>query len=97
MYHLLQRFSHHAERRAVDCMGPISEATAKWRPIPYTEGRVVVALGPVVGRAALWAYQHGWPLVRRLRGRATPKERSSPGRCDQEFPPSLQPHETCNC
>jgi CelD/BcsL family acetyltransferase involved in cellulose biosynthesis len=98
MYHLLQRFSHQPERRAVDCMGPISEATAKWRPIPYTEGRVVVALGPIVGRAALWVYQHGWPLVRRLRGRATPNDRSpSPGRRDQESSPSPQTHETCNC
>jgi CelD/BcsL family acetyltransferase involved in cellulose biosynthesis len=67
MYSMLQKFHGGPERRAIDCMGPISDATSKWRPTRYIEGRVVVALGPIVGRAALGVYQHGWPLVRRLR------------------------------
>ena len=94
MYSMLQEFHGQPDRRAVDCMGPISEATSKWRPTRYTEGRVIVALSPIVGRAALGVYKHGWPLVRCLCGRNTPAGERGPRDAEQPEPvqgPSTTP------
>jgi CelD/BcsL family acetyltransferase involved in cellulose biosynthesis len=59
-YCMLERFHAEPGRRAIDCMGPLSDAHRRWRPVEYGVGRVVVAPGGLLGRMALSAYRH-WP------------------------------------
>jgi len=66
-WHILERLHADGHWQAIDCLGPLTEAIARWRPATYTIGRVVVAPGPKLGRVAMHAYQNWWPAVRRLR------------------------------
>ena len=66
-WHILERLHADGQWQAIDCLGPLTEAIARWRPATYTIGRVVVAPRRLVGRAAMHAYQNWWPAVRRLR------------------------------
>jgi CelD/BcsL family acetyltransferase involved in cellulose biosynthesis len=66
-WHILERLHADGRWQAVDCLGPLTEAIARWRPATYTIGRVVVAPRRLIGRAAMHAYQNWWPAVRRLR------------------------------
>jgi hypothetical protein len=68
-YHL-QQMHGEPDRRAVDFMGPMTEAHALWRPATYPVGRTVIAPKRLSGRLALYAYQRWWPIVRRWRGAA---------------------------
>lgn len=72
-YRMLEAFHADPECRAVDCLGPITDAHRKWKPSPYTLGRIVVAPGRMLGRMALCAYKRLRPKLRRLRG-APPAE-----------------------
>ncbi|MGD0381932.1 MAG: GNAT family N-acetyltransferase [Thermoguttaceae bacterium] len=72
-WHILERLHADGQWQAVDCIGPLTEALARWRPATYTIGRVVVAPRRLVGRAAMHAYQNWWPAVRRLRKSLTAK------------------------
>jgi CelD/BcsL family acetyltransferase involved in cellulose biosynthesis len=54
--------------KAFDCIGPMTEATSRWRPNTYTIGRIAVAPGKLVGRLALQAYCRLWPKLSKLRG-----------------------------
>lgn len=65
---VFERLHGEPDCRAIDFMGPLTEATSRWRPASYQLGRMVVAPRRFAGRTALWAYRNLWPLVRRLRG-----------------------------
>lgn len=67
-YHMLEAFHAQPECRAMDCLGPITEAHRQWKPATYAVGRLVVAPRGRLGRMILQAYKHFWPQVRRLRG-----------------------------
>ncbi len=64
-YYLLERFFADPERKAMDFLGPMTEAHAAWQPERYAVGRVAVAPRGLAGRLAVLAYKHVWPLVRR--------------------------------
>ncbi len=53
--------------KAVDCVGPITEAIARWRPARYRVGRLLVAPGSLSGKLYMSAYKNFAPLVRKLR------------------------------
>lgn len=75
-WHILEKLHADGRWRAMDCLGPLTEALARWRPATYAVGRIVVAPRRLVGRAAMHAYQNWWPAVRRLRkklARKTPE------------------------
>ncbi|MGD0518227.1 MAG: hypothetical protein ABSA26_11890, partial [Thermoguttaceae bacterium] len=72
-WHILERLHADGQWQAIDCIGPMTEALARWRPATYTIGRVAVASRRLVGRAAMHAYQNWWPAVRRLRKSLTGK------------------------
>jgi CelD/BcsL family acetyltransferase involved in cellulose biosynthesis len=57
--------------KLIDCVGPITEATSRWRPDTCTIGRLVLAPRKLVGRIALGTYRHVWPTIRWLRGRVS--------------------------
>ena len=65
---LLQRFHSQAECQAVDTMGPLTHALAKWNPTPYRIGRLTIAPRRLIGRLALYASKRWAPCLRRLRG-----------------------------
>jgi hypothetical protein len=68
-YFLLMRFHDEPQRKAIDFLGPMSEAHARWRPEIYTVARFAAALRPM-GRIGLWAYRH-WPAAKAINeGRA---------------------------
>jgi len=48
---------------AVDCMGPLSDALAKWRPQTYQVGRLIAAPRSWIGRAGLCVCKRLWPRV----------------------------------
>jgi CelD/BcsL family acetyltransferase involved in cellulose biosynthesis len=60
---LLEDFFKQPECLAVDFLGPLSEATAKWSTRTYPISRLVIATG-AVGKSLLWAEQN---IFRRLR------------------------------
>jgi len=62
---LLERFFADPEHRVMDFQGPMTEAHAAWRPKTYPVVRLAVGPRKLSGRAAVWAYQHLWPLVAR--------------------------------
>ncbi len=72
-WNILERLHADGHWQAVDCLGPLTEAIARWRPATYTIGRVAVAQRRLVGRAAMHAYQNWWPAVRRLRKKLSGK------------------------
>ena len=62
-YYLIETLHGDAECRALDFMGPLTGATAHWKPAAYRVGRVVLAPRRLPGRLALYAYKHWWPYV----------------------------------
>ena len=56
----------------LDFLGPLTQSTSSWKPVPYTVGRVMLAPRSLYGRAILGAYRHVWPAVKRLSGRDVP-------------------------
>jgi len=64
-YAMLERFYGESDRRALDCMGPLTEAHASWKPASYTIGRLAIAPRRLTGRLAVFALRHWLPLVRR--------------------------------
>jgi hypothetical protein len=61
-YFALQNAFANRERRAIDFLGPLSDATSKWITASYPISRLVVATGKI-GRGLLWS---GRKLVRPL-------------------------------
>jgi CelD/BcsL family acetyltransferase involved in cellulose biosynthesis len=66
-YLLLKDAFSRPDRVAVDFLGPLSEATAKWTTKTYPISRLVVATGKV-GRMQLWSYQKLAGALRKIRG-----------------------------
>ena len=73
-YKLFEQLHADGEVTAVDFAGPLSEFTARWRPESYPISRLVVAPRRLVGKAALYAYMHWWPRLKRWRGRIGPRQ-----------------------
>jgi CelD/BcsL family acetyltransferase involved in cellulose biosynthesis len=67
MHLLLQQLIDSRECRAIDCLGPISEATSRFRPSTYTIGRLLIAGRSGTGRAMLAMYKNCMPQFRRWR------------------------------
>ena len=53
--------------QAIDCMGPMSGAVARWKPENYTVGRLIAASSRGVSQLLLDGYRHLWPFVRKWR------------------------------
>jgi CelD/BcsL family acetyltransferase involved in cellulose biosynthesis len=66
-WHILERLHADGGWQAVDCIGPLTEALARWRPATYAIGRVVAAPRRLIGKAAMHAYKNWWPAVRKWR------------------------------
>ncbi|HTQ39393.1 MAG TPA: GNAT family N-acetyltransferase [Pirellulales bacterium] len=73
-YLLLQDAFSRADRLAVDFLGPLCDATARWATNTYPISRLLIGTGHPVGKALLASYRHVVQPVRKmLRGkRAAP-------------------------
>jgi CelD/BcsL family acetyltransferase involved in cellulose biosynthesis len=67
-YLLLKNAFSRPDRLAVDFLGPLSEATAKWTTRTYPISRLVVATN-AIGKMHLWSYQTIAAMRRQLRRR----------------------------
>jgi CelD/BcsL family acetyltransferase involved in cellulose biosynthesis len=65
---ILEQLHAQGNWKAFDCIGPMTEATSRWRPSTYTIGRMAIAPRKLLGRIALQAYRRWWPKVRTLGG-----------------------------
>ena len=68
--YLLEQLFSESSSWWIDYVGPASPATAAWATDAYDVGRLVLAAGGIVSRAAVAGYHYGGPLIRRLRTRA---------------------------
>ncbi|NIL95697.1 MAG: GNAT family N-acetyltransferase [Planctomycetales bacterium] len=68
-YRLFERFFADPQRKEVDFMGVLTDATAKWSTRSYPAGRMVVTRSGLVGRAVMGGYRHVWPQLRSLHRR----------------------------
>lgn len=66
-WELLQRYHGSLPRRAVDTLGPLTQAIAGWRPQPYPVGRLTVALRGIISPLLLRTCEQGAALRRRWR------------------------------
>lgn len=64
---LLEQLFQQAEVRLVDFQGPMTEAMAFWSTCEYPIARLVVARGPLGGRAMLAGYRASASLLRTVR------------------------------
>jgi CelD/BcsL family acetyltransferase involved in cellulose biosynthesis len=53
--------------KAIDCVGPMNDAMAHFRPATYAIGRMLIADRHLTGRALLSLYKHAIPHFRRWR------------------------------
>jgi hypothetical protein len=58
VYHLLEHFERTGEVRAIDFLGPLDTAVARWRPQTYAMGRLLMAPPKTLGTAVVWAASH---------------------------------------
>jgi CelD/BcsL family acetyltransferase involved in cellulose biosynthesis len=81
-FRILERHHQEGDCRAIDCLGPLTDALSKWNPATYPVGRLVIAPRQWRGRMAVYACKHWWPTVRRWLGRS---ELQGPerGQCQQ--------------
>jgi CelD/BcsL family acetyltransferase involved in cellulose biosynthesis len=77
-YLLLKRAFERPEYRAVDFLGPLSEATCKWSTHSYPISKLAIETGNVYGRGLLSLYRNIAGLLRKLR-RGRPQ-------CDDNLP-----------
>jgi hypothetical protein len=69
-HHIFERLYEQGDVRTVDFMGPLTDATSRWRSATYGIGRIVLAPHSGLGRTAIYAYKHWWrPLRDRKAGR----------------------------
>ncbi|MCC6126154.1 MAG: GNAT family N-acetyltransferase [Pirellulales bacterium] len=64
---ILEQLHARGNWKAFDCIGPLTEATSRWRPSTYTIGRMAIAPRRLLGRIALQAYSRFWPKGEPLR------------------------------
>lgn len=74
---ILEQLHARGDWKAIDCIGPLTDATSRWRPSTYTIGRVAVAPGKLLGRIALRAYSRIWPKIRKHRGFSKVSQKAS--------------------
>jgi CelD/BcsL family acetyltransferase involved in cellulose biosynthesis len=67
IHDILERFFGKRSHQVFDCLGPVSDATARWQTSDYAAGRVVIAPRSFVGQSAFFAYKHLMPTLRRWR------------------------------
>jgi hypothetical protein len=72
---LLEQMHAQGNWKMMDCIGPLTEATAHWHPRTYTIGRLAIAPRKLVGRLALQAYCRFWPKIRSLRNAVSAPEK----------------------
>jgi CelD/BcsL family acetyltransferase involved in cellulose biosynthesis len=63
-YHILERLHEEGEVHTLDFMGPMTQAMLRWRPETYGVGRIALAPQGGIGRALMYAYQHGWRALK---------------------------------
>jgi hypothetical protein len=63
-YHILERLHEEATVQSLDFMGPMNQSLSRWRPEMYSIGRMVFSARRGIGRAMMYAYQHGWRNLR---------------------------------
>ncbi len=63
-YRLLEQLHRNGDVQALDFMGPLTQSLSRWRPTDYGVGRIALAPRHLMGRAALYAYQHWWEPLR---------------------------------
>ena len=68
-HHILEQLHGDGDVRALDFMGPLTQSLSRWRPATYGIGRVALAPRRLLGRAAMYAYQHWWRPLRDLKAR----------------------------
>jgi CelD/BcsL family acetyltransferase involved in cellulose biosynthesis len=66
-YLMLKDAFTRADRSAVDFLGPLSEATARWTTRTYPICRLAVETGSTGGKSLLWAYRNVYGRIRKLR------------------------------
>jgi len=64
---LLEHYCAQEDRRAVDTMGALTDALAKWNPTPYSLGRLMIAPRGLMGRPLLHVCKCGASGMRWLR------------------------------
>jgi CelD/BcsL family acetyltransferase involved in cellulose biosynthesis len=64
---ILEQMHAAGDWTAFDCIGPLTEATSRWRPSTYTMGRMAIATR-MSGRIALGGYRRFWPKGRTVSG-----------------------------
>ncbi len=67
-YLLLEQSFAHSDHRAIDFLGPLSDATAKWSTNAYGIGRLAVSTGGAAGRALIWGMNNVWNRYTNRRG-----------------------------
>jgi len=63
-YRILEQLHHSGEAQALDFMGPLNQSLSRWRPTDYGVGRIAVAPRHLMGRVAIYAYEHWWEPLR---------------------------------
>lgn len=64
---LLRWYAQHSPITALDCLGPLGEATLKWATGTYRVGRMLIGTKRIAGPGLVGFYQHVWPPLRRVR------------------------------
>ncbi len=64
---LIEQLVDRGDCRAIDCVGPLGDSIAHFRPASYVLGRMLIADRHVTGRALLSLYKHSVPRLRRWR------------------------------
>lgn len=77
-HHILEQLHNSGDTRALDFMGPLTQAISRWRPETYAIGRVALAKRGLAGRTAMYAYKHCWRRFRRWQSKATSPVRDRP-------------------
>ncbi|MEE9602743.1 MAG: GNAT family N-acetyltransferase [Thermoguttaceae bacterium] len=67
-YQLIEKYHGDADCQAVNTMGPLTDALAKWDPTAYTLGRLMIAPRRKLARFMVYACKRWVPYLRRLRG-----------------------------
>lgn len=75
-FHLLELLHRKDRFHGIDFMGPITESTARWRPVQYSAGNLLIAPASLLGKAAVRFYAAFSPL--RIRRRFAQPRASMP-------------------
>jgi hypothetical protein len=78
---ILEQLHAQGNWKAIDCIGPLTEATSRWRPKIYTIGRIALAPQKLIGRMALQAYRYLWP---KNRGSSLAQKPPTKSECSKE-------------